>query len=50
MLSRATDSLAKQDYGGAYSLLRDLVEKFPSSTAAKQAEKMMEKLSNVKGI
>lgn len=47
MLSRATDSLAKQDYAGAYSLLRDLVDRFPSSTAAKQAEKMMDKLGNI---
>jgi hypothetical protein len=44
MLSQATDLLAHQDYDGAYYSLRQLVEKFPSTKAAEQARKMLEKL------
>ncbi|HUT30592.1 MAG TPA: hypothetical protein VMX13_12430 [Sedimentisphaerales bacterium] len=44
MLSQATDLLAHQDYNGAYYSLTQLVEKFPSTKAAEQARKMLEKL------
>ncbi|HUW18897.1 MAG TPA: hypothetical protein VMW16_06305 [Sedimentisphaerales bacterium] len=49
LLSRATDSLARQDYKGAKELLTQLVEKFPSSKAAEQAEQMLAKLKTTKG-
>ena len=44
MLSRSTDLLAQQDYVGAQQLLDQLMEKFPTSRAAKQARKMLDKL------
>ena len=43
MLSHATDLLAGQDYAGALATLNLVQEKFPSSKAAKQAEKMTQK-------
>ncbi len=50
LLSRATDSLAKQDYGQVYNILNRLKEKFPSAEATKQAEKMLKKLKNADAI
>lgn len=50
LLSRSTDLLARQDYNGAYELLTQLVEKFPSTKAAAQAKKMLAKLKETKGI
>jgi TolA-binding protein len=44
MLSQATDTLARQDYNGAYAILSELVQKFPSTKAAEQAKKMLDKL------
>jgi hypothetical protein len=44
VLSQATDMLARQDYNGARAMLADLVQKFPSTNAAEQAKKMLEKL------
>ena len=44
LLSRATDCLAKQDYSGALQLLNQLQEKFPSTKAGAQAQKMIGKL------
>jgi hypothetical protein len=44
MLSQATDLLARQDYNGACGALSELVEKFPSTKAAEQAKKMLDKL------
>jgi hypothetical protein len=49
MLSRATDLLAGQDYAGAFALLAQVQEKFPSSAAAGQAKKMAEKLKAMQG-
>jgi hypothetical protein len=49
LLSRATDSLASQNYNGAYESLTQLVEKFPSTNAAAQAKRMLDKLKNMKG-
>jgi len=49
MLSRATDLLAGQDYAGALALLDNVKEKFPSTAAAKQANKMTEKLKRLQG-
>lgn len=49
MLSRATDLLAGQDYAGAFELLDRVQEKFPSTSAAKQAKKMAEKLKKMQG-
>jgi hypothetical protein len=49
MLSRATDLLAGQDYAGAFALLDQVQEKFPSTTAAGQAKKMAEKLKAMQG-
>jgi outer membrane protein assembly factor BamD (BamD/ComL family) len=50
LLSRATDSLASQNYNGAYESLTQLVEKFPSTNAAAQAKRMLDKLKTTKGI
>jgi hypothetical protein len=36
--------LAGQDYAGAFALLEQVQEKFPSTAAAGQAKKMAEKL------
>jgi hypothetical protein len=44
MLSQATDMIARQGYNGAYAILADLVQKFPSTKAAEQAKKMLDKL------
>jgi hypothetical protein len=44
LLSRVTDLLASQDYSGAYTLSTQLIDKFPSTRAATQAEKMLAKL------
>jgi hypothetical protein len=44
MLSRVTDLLASQDYTSAYELSTQLVEKFPTTKAAIQANKMLAKL------
>jgi hypothetical protein len=44
MLSQATDMLARQDYDGTYAILADLIQKFPSTKAAEQAKKMLDKL------
>jgi len=49
MLSRATDLLSGQDYAGAFALLDQVQEKFPSTMAAKQAKKMAEKLKAMQG-
>jgi hypothetical protein len=49
LLSHATDQLAGQDYGGAYESLSELVEKFPSTKAALQAKRMLDKLKAMKG-
>ncbi len=48
LLSRATDMLAKQDYGKAYQILNHLQEKFPSIRTADQAKEMMDKLQSTK--
>jgi outer membrane protein assembly factor BamD (BamD/ComL family) len=50
LLSRATDLLAGQNYTDAYESLTQLVEKFPSTTAATQAKRMLGKLKSVKGM
>jgi len=50
LLSRATDSLASQNYNGAYESLTQLVEKFPLTNAAAQAKRMLDKLKTTKGI
>jgi hypothetical protein len=47
ILSRATDLLAKQDYNGAREVLNQLVLKFSSTQAAKQAKQMMDKMQTV---
>ena len=44
MLSRATDLMAEQNYAGAFELSDQLQEKFPSTKAAQQAKKIVEKL------
>jgi len=49
LLSRATDLLASQNYTGAYESLTQLVEKFPTTAAAKQAKRMLDKLSAIQG-
>ncbi|MHC4396867.1 MAG: tetratricopeptide repeat protein [Planctomycetota bacterium] len=49
ILSRATDLLGGQDYTGAFALLDQVQEKFPSTKAAGQAKKMIEKLKNMQG-
>jgi len=48
MLSQATDHLARQDYLNAKQILARLVEKFPASTSALQANKILEKLKAIK--
>ncbi len=49
MLSHATDQLASQDYAGAYDSLSQLVEKFPATKAAQQAQRMLAKLKTIRG-
>jgi outer membrane protein assembly factor BamD (BamD/ComL family) len=44
LLSRATDRLVRQDYAGARESVIELVEKFPDTKAAAQANRMLEKL------
>jgi len=46
LLSQATDQLAGQQHNVAYESLRQLVRKFPSTKAAAQATKILEKLKN----
>ncbi len=50
LLSRATDSLASQDYAGALESLTGLLQKFPSTNAAIQAKKMLGKLNAMKTV
>lgn len=50
LLSRATDSLARQDYNGAYESLNQIIEKFPLTQAATQAKKMLGKLKTLKPV
>jgi hypothetical protein len=50
MLSRATNLLAQQDYLGARNMLRDLVDKFPTTSAAVQAKNMLDKLGKFSGM
>lgn len=47
LLSQATDRLASQLYDQASSMLRQLVERFPSTRAAAKAQRMLEKLDTV---
>ena|GEM_PF-2175506 len=49
MLSHATDQLASQDYSGAYDSLSQLVDKFPATKAAQQAQRMLAKLKTIRG-
>lgn len=44
LLSRATDSMAKQDYSNALQLLKQLQEKFPTTKTGQQAQKIIDKL------
>jgi TolA-binding protein len=46
LLSQATDQLARQQHNAAYESLRQLVRKFPSTKAAAQATKILDKLKN----
>jgi len=48
LLSHVTDLLACQDYTGAYELSTRLVDKFPSTKAAIQAEKILAKLKTMR--
>ena len=41
LLSQATDLMAHQNYPGAFEILNELVQKFPTTSAARQAEKMI---------
>jgi len=50
LLSCATDLFASQDYKGACELLSGLLDKFPSTKAAVQAEKMMLKVKTMGAI
>jgi len=50
MLSRATDFLARQEYPSALDVLAELVEKFPNTQAAAQANKMLPKLMNIRNL
>ncbi len=47
LLSRATDFLANQDYTQARELLTQLLEKFPSTNTAGQAQAILTKLDSV---
>jgi len=49
LLSRATDLLARQDYAGACLLLDQIREKFPTTKAAEQANKIAAKLKAIQG-
>lgn len=44
LLSRATDLLASQSYDDAYDILGQLAQKFPSTRAATQARRILERL------
>jgi outer membrane protein assembly factor BamD (BamD/ComL family) len=46
LLSRATDLLASQSYREAREVLQQLVQKFPSTQAAAQAQRMLEKVKS----
>ncbi len=48
LLSRASDLFASQDYDGAHRLLTHLVEKFPSTKAARKAKEILTKLQSMK--
>jgi len=48
LLSRATDLLASQSYTDASEVLQQLVQKFPSTQAAVQARRMLERLKTTK--
>ena len=50
LLSRCVDLLAKQDYNGTYAQINELLEKFPSTDAAVQAEKMLDKLKAAQNV
>ncbi len=41
LLSQATDLMARQNYPGAYEILNELVQKFPTTNAGREAEKMI---------
>ena len=49
LLFRAVNILAHQDYNGAYELLTQLVEKFPSTKSAAQAKRVLDRLEVMKG-
>lgn len=46
LLSRATDLLASRSYREAGEILQQLIRKFPSTQAAAQAQRMLEKVKN----
>lgn len=50
LLSRATDLLASQSYNGATEILQQLVQKFPSTQAAAQARRMLERLKDTRDV
>jgi outer membrane protein assembly factor BamD (BamD/ComL family) len=50
LLSRATDALARQDYDQARTTLADLIERFPQTKAASQAQRMLDKLRAIDGV
>ena len=50
LLSRASNALARQDYGQARTTLADLVERFPQTKAATQAQRMLDKLRTTDGV
>lgn len=45
MLSQATDLLAKTQYSNAFVILNELVQKFPTTSAAAQARKMLAQMN-----
>lgn len=47
ILTRATDMLARQDYAGAQQCLTELVDRFPESRAAQQANRILERLQTI---
>jgi hypothetical protein len=50
LLSRCMDLLAKQDYNGTYARINEILEKFPTTDAAVQAKKMLDKLKAAQNI
>jgi len=50
LLSRATDLYATEGYQGAFELLTQLVDKFPSTIAAEKAKVMLAKMKATKGM